>query len=97
MTDSPLCSCAKPAGLIARPIRANKKTDRQYFFSIWLPPSKSVANQEGAGIVPPTNPAGKKASLRRRARCLLFDTPLDLISRHINQAIFQITFHVETR
>src|SRR5262249_22549112 len=67
MTDSPLCSWAKPAGLIARPISANRKTDRQYLFSIWLPPSKSAANQECAGIVPPVNPAGKKASLRRRA------------------------------
>jgi hypothetical protein len=30
-------------------------------------------------------------------RCLLFDTPLDLIGRHINQAVFRTTFHIGTR
>jgi len=30
-------------------------------------------------------------------RCLLFDTPLDLIGRHINQTFFRTTFHIRTR
>jgi hypothetical protein len=48
-------------------------------------------------MVLPAGRAGKKTALRRRACCLLFDTPLDLINRHINQTIFQTTFHIETR
>src|SRR5262245_63786425 len=63
MTDSPLCSCAKPAGLTARPIRVNRKTDRQYLFSISLPPSNSFANQEGGDMVPFAGRAGKKTSI----------------------------------
>jgi hypothetical protein len=31
------------------------------------------------------------------SRCLLFDTPLDLIDRHVNQTVFQTTFHIGTR
>jgi hypothetical protein len=48
-------------------------------------------------MVPLAGLAGKKTSLRRRLICLLFDTPLDLIGRHINQLVFQTTFHVEMR
>jgi hypothetical protein len=48
-------------------------------------------------MVPLAGLAGKKTSLRRRLICLLFDTPLALIGRHINQIVFQTTFHVETR
>src|SRR5688572_13094728 len=97
MIDSTPCSCAKLAGLIARPIRVNRNTDRQYLFSISLPPSNSVGNQEGGDMVPLAGLAGKKTSLRRHLICLLFDTPLDLIGRHINQTVFHTTFHVEMR
>jgi hypothetical protein len=31
------------------------------------------------------------------SRCLLFDTPLDLIGRLIKQTVFQTTFHIGTR
>jgi hypothetical protein len=31
------------------------------------------------------------------SRCLLFDTPLDLIGRHIKQTVFRTTFHIGTR
>jgi hypothetical protein len=53
--------------------------------------------QEGGDMVPLAGLAGKKTSLRISARCLLFDTPIDLIGGRINQTFSQTTFHVETR
>jgi len=55
----------------------------------------------GGDIVPFADRSGKNALIRRRACYLLLEAPLDLIDRHINQtifqAIFQTTFHSETR
>jgi hypothetical protein len=51
----------------------------------------------GGDILSFANRPGKNILIRRRARYLLLKAPLDLINPHINQTIFQATFHTETR